>query len=345
MRADAQADAPNARGPALGGADAGIDIVIVNWNSGDWLRRCLASIAADGAGCVRKVTVVDNGSVDGSDQVACPSIPLQVVRTGANLGFGRACNIGAATGRSPYLLFLNPDAALLPDTLETVLAFMEAPANAGVGACGVKLLESDGSIQQHCAHRPTASMFISMAVGLSALLPLIGPDMHDRRRDYEKSAPVDHVIGAFYLVRRTLFETLGGFDERFFVYLEDLDLSTRIHAAGFSIQYLANATALHHGGGTSDQVKPQRLAYSLESRIIYAFRHFETSQALLVAMATLLIEPFPRLIRGMARGSWTEIVDTLRGFGILWRRLYARANPVPDPGHKVATAPPSGRDR
>ena len=140
-----------------------------------------------------------------------------------------------------------------------------------------------------------------------------------------QSRPVDHVIGAFYLIRRPLFEQLGGFDERFFVYLEDLDLSARVHRAGHGIAYLAEAVGLHHGGGTSEQVKPQRLAYALESRIVYAFKHFTTISALAVAIVTLGIEPFPRLLRAIRRRSLTDARETGRGFMLLWRRVLRRA--------------------
>lgn len=303
---------------------AKIDVVIVNWNSGQWLRRCVASIGDYGEDDVQKVIIVDNGSTDGSDAVGCPKLTLDIVRAGRNLGFGRACNLGAGRGRAQYILFLNPDAALLSGTLETAVAFMDRPENAGVGVCGIKLLEDDGAVQRHCARLPTPAVFLTAALGLAAILPGRVPGLHDRDFDHLSSRPVDHVIGAFYLIRRSLFEQLGGFDERFFVYLEDLDLSARVHRAGHGITYLAEAVGLHHGGGTSEQVKPQRLAYALESRILYAFKHFTVVSALTVAIVTLGIEPFPRLLRAVRRRSLTDAKETGRGFMLLWRRVLRR---------------------
>lgn len=304
---------------------AKIDVVIVNWNSGQWLRRCVASIDEHGRDAVQKVIVVDNGSTDGSDAIDFPQLTLDIVRTGRNLGFGRACNLGAGRGQAPYILFFNPDAALLPGTLDTALAFMDSPENTGIGVCGAKLIEDDGAVQRHCARLPTPAVFLAAASGLAAILPGHVPALHDRDFDHLSSRPVDHVIGAFYLIRRPLFEELGGFDEQFFVYLEDLDLSARVHQAGYSIFYLAEVVGLHHGGGTSEQVKPQRLAYALESRIIYAFKHFTAVPALVVAIVTLCIEPFPRLLRAVRRRSLTDARETGRGFMLLWKRVLRRA--------------------
>jgi N-acetylglucosaminyl-diphospho-decaprenol L-rhamnosyltransferase len=300
------------------------DIVIVNWNSGHLLARCVASILDHGENRAGSVVVVDNGSTDGSDMLSYCNPSLEIVRTGLNLGFGRACNLGARMGRSRYVLFLNPDAALLPKTLSVAVDFMERPENARIGVCGAKLIEEDGTVQRHCARLPTLVTFLAAASGLATALSSRVPTLHERGFDHLTSRPVDHVIGAFYLIRRVLFEQLAGFDEEFFVYLEDLDLSARVHAAGYSVYYLAEAVGLHKGGGSSEQVKPQRLAYSLESRIIYSFKHFNAVSAVIVAAATLLVEPLPRLVRAIARGSFTEARDTVSGVALLWRRTLVR---------------------
>lgn len=298
------------------------DIVIVNWNAGDMLLRCVESIRDHGGDRVARTIVVDNGSTDGSDMLDVPGIDLEVIRANANLGFGRACNLGTKAGHAPYVLFLNPDAALMPGTVSTMLDFMERSENAGVGVCGAKLLDESGHVQRHCANLPTPTMLLAAASGIAGLLPSHVPTLHDHAFDHLSSRTVDHVIGACYLIRRSLFEALHGFDERFFVYLEDLDLSARVQKAGYTVQYLAEAVGLHRGGGTSEQVKPQRLAYSLESRIAYAFKHFPRSSATAVAAATLVVEPFPRLARAMAKRSGSEARDTLLGFKLLWRRVF-----------------------
>lgn len=299
------------------------DIVVVNWNAGDMLLRCVESIRDHGDNRIGRTIVVDNGSTDGSDEIDVSDIDLEVIRANANLGFGRACNLGSKAGHSPYILFLNPDAALMPGTVSTMLDFMERPENAKIGVCGAKLLDEDGHVQRHCANLPTPTMLLAAASGIAGLLPSHVPTLHDHTFDHLSSRTVDHVIGACYLIRRPLFEVLDGFDERFFVYLEDLDLSARVQKAGYTVYYLAEAVGLHRGGGTSEQVKPQRLAYSLESRIAYAFKHFPRPSATAVAAATLVIEPVPRLVRAVAKRSGSEARDTLLGFQLLWQRVFA----------------------
>ena len=136
-----------------------------------------------------------------------------------------------------------------------------------------------------------------------------------------ESKEVDHVIGAYYFVRRELFEKLGGLDERFFVYLEDLDFSIRAKKAGFASYYLASTTAFHKGGGSSEQVKSARLFYSLRSRLLYAFKHFGFFSASLVLFATLLVEPITRVVFGFSQRSLAAVSETLSAYWQLWGAL------------------------
>ncbi len=296
------------------------DIVIVNWNSGPQLAACLRSIAVHG-GAVASVVVVDNGSQDGSDRVEAEDLPLELVRTGENLGFGRACNLGAKHGSAPFILFLNPDAELRPDTLGEALGWLHNPEHARTGALGVRLVDEDGHVHRHCARFPGWRSFVGQSLGLTTILRRWFPPIPMLDFDHATTARVDHVMGAFFLIRRGLFETLGGFDEDYFVYLEDLDLSRRIHRAGFDIQYLAEATAYHKGGGTSEQVKAHRLRYALNANMIYAAKHLSLPAAWLVAIVTLCIEPFARSVRALARRSLEEVRFTWQGFGMIYRDL------------------------
>jgi len=137
--------------------------------------------------------------------------------------------------------------------------------------------------------------------------------------DHGQTRYVDHVIGAFYLVRRETFNALGGFDERFFVYLEDLDFSLRARQAGWFSVYLVDARAFHAGGGTSRQVKASRLFYSLRSRLLYAFKHFNALAATAVLIATLVMEPLSRSALALARRSRPALNETWAAYGMLWR--------------------------
>lgn len=296
-----------------------IDIITVNWNAGSQLCACIDSITRYGNGLVEHTVVVDNGSADGSDTSIAGLPNVTLIRTGANLGFGKACNLGAQNADSEYLLFLNPDAALHADTLPKALSYMQDPVNAKVGICGVQLLDEAGHISRSCTRFPSALGFVTHAVGLDRIFPRLGHFMAEW--DHAQTREVDHVIGAFFMVRRALFDSLGGFDERFFVYLEDLDFSCRARQAGWRSVYLADAQAFHAGGGTSNQVKARRLFYSLRSRLLYAFKHFSWLGAVGVLLATLLVEPWSRSALALLRLSWSGLKETWAAYGLLWRWL------------------------
>lgn len=299
-----------------------LDIVIVNWNAGQQLQRCLSSIATarQESFCLNRVVVVDNASSDVSlERVQSVGLPLVVISNPINRGFAVACNQGAKGSKADYLLFLNPDVVLEPDTLAGPMAFMQRPENAQVGICGIQFLSSTGEIARSCARFPQAWNFLAMTTGLHRLVPSRFPGLVLEEWDHQVSRMVDHVIGAFFLVRRTLFVSLGGFDERFFVYLEDLDFSYRAWQSGWSSYYLATVRGAHRGGGCSEQVKATRLFYSLHSRILYAYKHFSTLSATAVLLATVFVEPVIRLGRALTRGSFVEITEVSDGFWKLWK--------------------------
>ena len=295
------------------------DIIVVNWNAGLQLRTCIDSITHHAHGLVDQTIVVDNGSKDGSEASVKDVPHITLIRAGANVGFGKACNLGARQAKSEYLLFLNPDAALYADTLLKALAFMQGPANSKVGICGVQLLDEAGHVSRSCARFPSVVGFVAHAVGLNRFFPRLGHFMAEW--DHVQTRQVDHVIGAFFLVRRELFNALHGFDERFFVYLEDMDFSYRAHQAGWRSVYLTDTQAFHAGGGTSNQVKARRLFYSLRSRLLYAFKHFSWMGAFAVLLATLLVEPLSRSALALMRRSWAGLKETWAAYGMLWRWL------------------------
>jgi GT2 family glycosyltransferase len=299
-----------------GNSDKLVSIIIVNWNSGPQLQDCIASISQHVRRLVEKVIVVDNGSMDGSDTSVENISDVTLIRAGINLGFGKACNLGAQHAKSEYLLFLNPDAALYLDTLSKALAFMQDPANSAAGICGVRLLDGAGHVSRSCARFPSAVGFVAHAVGLDRFFPRLGHFMAEW--DHGQTRVVDHVIGAFFLVRREVFDTLNGFDERFFVYLEDLDFSYRASQAGWKSVFLADAQAFHAGGGSSKHIKARRLFYSLRSRLLYAFKHFSWAGAWAVLLTTLLIEPVSRSVLAITRLSWSGLRETWSAYAMLW---------------------------
>ncbi|MBK4723104.1 glycosyltransferase family 2 protein [Azospirillum sp. YIM DDC1] len=306
-----------------------VRIITVNWNAGDLLRACAASVpsALTGDFALEVMVVVDNASADGSaDGLEAGALvagggPLTVLRNPENRGFAAACNQGAAGSRADWLLFLNPDTRLSDRSLAPALAFLAEPAQARIGILGVRLVDEAGRTQQSCARAPTPGRILAQAVGLDRLAPGLFPPHFMTEWDHLNSRPVDQVMGAFLLIRRSLFEELGGFDERFFVYFDDVDLCLRARRAGWEVVHFAGAEAFHKGCGTTDQVRDRRLFYALRSRIQFAAKHFSAPAASLVTAATLTVEPLVRLAHALASRSPADARAVLRGSLLLWRSL------------------------
>lgn len=301
-----------------------LDIIIVNWNSGNQLYNCLESIqkTSKSGFVLNKVIVVDNHSSDNSiEEIGSINIPLEIIRNKTNKGFGAASNQGATKSGSDYILFLNPDTMLYNESLVKPLEFLSKKENSSIGVCGIKLVNENHVIQRSCCTFPTVKHFINRSTGLNHISPRNFPTYFMTYWNHDENKEVDHVIGAFYLIRSEVFKKLEGFDERFFVYLEDLDLSYRVNNIGYKIMYLSDVEAFHKGGGTSEQVKALRLFYSLRSRIRYAFKHFSYLQALTIFFFTMFVEPLSRILLGVFKMSLSNISEVLKGYYLLWKDL------------------------
>lgn len=296
-----------------------VDVIIVNWNAGIQLRECVDSVIQYGHSYIKRIVVIDNGSTDGSENAVDGLANVTLIRAGSNLGFGKACNLGAAQANADFILFLNPDARLFADTLTRAFSFMQRPENTKVGICGVQLIDERGCISRSCARFPSACGFAAHAAGLDRIIPRLGHFMSDW--DHGNTRQVDQVIGAFFLLRSTMFNALHGFDETFFLYFEDLDLSYRAKKMGWTSVYLADVRAFHAGGGTSRQVKAKRLFYVLRSRTLYAFKHFNPFAATLVLLVTLFVEPLSRSALAVGQCSLTSFKETLIAYGMLCQWL------------------------
>ena len=266
--------------------------------------------------------VVDNASGDGSaDRLDQLALPLVVLRNLENTGFAHACNQGAKAGAAEYVLFLNPDVQLFSDSLEKALVFLAEPQNENVGIVGIQLTDENGVVQRNVARFPTPGALFSQMVGLDRLSPAHFPALFMVEWDHRSSRAVDQVPGAFFLIRRHVFEKLHGFDERFFLYFEDLDLAWRARQAGFASYYLAEARAFHRGGGTTSQVKAQRLFYILRSRVQYVAKHFGRPAAVSIMLASLAFEFWLRLALSLIRFSVSSFVETAQAYGLFVRAL------------------------
>ncbi len=230
--------------------------VVVNFNAADELGGCLRSLAANG---VSTVVVVDNASVDGSEQVV-RGAGAEWLATGANLGYGRAANRGAARPEAraaDYVLVCNPDLELGPGAVEALVSALLADSSLGV--VGPGLWNDDGTLY------PSARTFpdITDAVG-HGLLGLVAPGNRFTRRyrlldwDHSRAARVDWVSGACFLARRPAWDAVGGFDPAYFMYMEDVDLCWRLNRAGWAVGYEPSAR-VRHTQGVSTGKRPYRM--------------------------------------------------------------------------------------
>lgn len=304
---------------------ADLDIVVVNWNAGNKLWECLDSIRHSNhnpsvhlANCI----VVDNASTDGSvDLIRDLDLPLKLILNTENRGFGFASNQGAKCVSSKYILFLNPDVRLFPDSLEKSVSFMESDHDVQIGILGIQMIDQKGVIHRNVARFPSPTSLFYQMLGIDRLLPRQFPPHFMTDWAHLESRVVDQVPGSFFLVRRAVFDQLHGFDERFFMYFEDLDLAYRARKSGWVNYYLSNVRAFHHGGGTTDQVKALRLFYVLRSRLYYAAKHFGYSHALWIMIASLTIEVWVRFGWSLIRFSTRNFLETLQAYLMYIREL------------------------
>jgi N-acetylglucosaminyl-diphospho-decaprenol L-rhamnosyltransferase len=238
---------------------AALAVVIVNYNTGDWLARCLASLARARDGLAVDVVVIDNASVDGSADIVDGSPSVRLIQNPENRYLSPAWNQGAAATDAPYLLFLNPDTEWFAGTLGDLLRVAHADPSAGI--VGPMLRDPDGSVYA------SGRRFPGLLDGLGhAFVSLVRTDNRFTRRyrmdEWDRTTPrvVDWVSGACMLMPRAAFDAVGGFDERFPLYAEELDIATRLRDAGWHVLFTPEVEVLHAVGvSTGGDRRPHRL--------------------------------------------------------------------------------------
>jgi N-acetylglucosaminyl-diphospho-decaprenol L-rhamnosyltransferase len=296
-----------------------MDVVIVSWNTREHLARCLTALAAPSADAVSlNVIVVDNGSTDGSAAMVADKFPHVRLLAGAdNVGFGRACNAGAAAGRARAVLLLNSDCEPAPGALATMLAALDAEPEVGGVFC--RLLNVDGTLQPS-VHRslPTPWSHLGDVVFRGSLRHALYRTVTLKRwllAPTERRHRVAHDVAwggaACLLVRRTAFEAVGGFDERFFMYSEDLDLCARLTTAGYRLHYLPQAAVMHAWGASTAQRPAAMVREAYVSRVRYFDKHFPGwGGALTATLATVELAvrratfSLLGLLPGRSRAGW-----------------------------------------
>ena len=243
-----------------------VSAVVVNYNAAALLGDCVRSLRADGA---TEVIVVDNDSVDDSEAaVRTADADAAWLPLGRNVGFGAGANRGVAAARAPYVAIMNPDTVVEPGTLKAMAEVLDREPD--VAAVGPRVDNPDGSWY------PSARTFPSLGDALGhAFLHYVRPDNPFSRRyklldwDHDVARDVDWISGTCMLVRRDAFEAIGGFDEAYFMYVEDVDLCWRLRAAGHRVRYDPAGRVIHVIGASSE-LAPYRMIVA-HHRSLYRF--------------------------------------------------------------------------
>lgn len=255
--------------------DPELSILIVNWNSAEYVRGCLTSLACAGIEHRIQTIVVDAGSYDGCAAIIAREFPLvEFVQLRENVGFARANNAGFASARAERTLLLNPDTEIRQGALEALMRASRQLPKAGI--LGARLLNTDGSLQTSC-------VMAAPTLWNQAL------DSNFLRRRFPKSSlwrnhaafanefptEVEAVSGACMLIPTALFAQVGGFSPDYFMYAEDVDLCAKVRAAGWKVYFVPEAEIVHHGGGSSQrQVSSFKATAQRQAMALYMRKHY-----------------------------------------------------------------------
>ena len=260
----------------------GLSIVIVTYNAIDYVRHCLRSVFEHTQGLEFEVIVIDNASHDGTpDMVAAEFPQVRLLRQGQNAGFAAGVNRGVSESRGEAVTVLNPDTLLLDNALLTMYRHLKE--NPDIGLLGPRLLDEDGSVQLSCRRFPSfgTALFNRYSV-LTRLLPRnrFSTSYLMSGWDHTQTREVDWLSGACWMVARRAFDQIGGLDERYFMYIEDVDFCQRAHRAGWKVVYFPQVSLVHHIGRSTDSLPNRTIVERHRSMWHYYKRYMRRSRLL-----------------------------------------------------------------
>jgi len=251
-----------------------ISVIIVSWNACSYLRNCLVSIQETGGELLHEIIVVDNASTDGSAEMVAKEFPdVVLIQSGENLGFARANNIGIKRATGKYLALVNSDVIVHKGCFQALARFLDDNPKAGL--IGPHVVGGDGLLQRSCRRLPTVWNTICRVLALDSTFSqyslFSGREMRHWRHDNQ--AEVEVISGCFWLARRTAVEAVGGLDERFFFYAEDVDWCQRFGASGWKVVFVPSASATHFGGASSSNAPLRFSVEMLRANVTYWKKH------------------------------------------------------------------------
>jgi GT2 family glycosyltransferase len=296
-----------------------LSVLIVNYNVKAFLDQCLRSVRSASRGLDVEVLVVDNASTDGSAEWITANFPeVRWIASPTNLGFGRANNLALREATGDVVLYLNPDTVVPEDNFATALAYLaEHPE---VGSLGCRMIDGTGAfLPESKRGLPTPRVALYRLLGLSALAPK-SPRLARYYLGHlpeDQNAEVDVHCGAWMMVRKPILDQLGAFDEAFFMYGEDIDLSYRIQQAGFANHYLASAPIIHYKGESTKHASWKYVHSFHEAMAIFARKHFAGRAASFSALIRLGI--YAKASAALIQRALVLVVPALveLGFGFL----------------------------
>jgi GT2 family glycosyltransferase len=245
-------------------------VVIVNRNTREHLRACLTTVPPG-----TEICVVDNASTDGSADMARAEFPdILVLADGTNPGYGAGANKGIQATQAEYVLVLNSDTRLSPDTLEVLSRYLDQ--SPGVGLVGARLLNPDGSEQTSCFPFPGTLQWLLENDPVGSLLghiPILRRKLY-RFAPPERPTAVPWVLGAVLAIRREAFDRAGGFDEAVFLYYEEVDLCARLRAEGWEVHIVPDAEVVHFGAASTSQSRASMAAEHFKSTLWFYRRYY-----------------------------------------------------------------------
>jgi len=258
-----------------------LSVIIVNYNVKFFLEQCLHSVYNSSRNLAVEIFVVDNNSVDGSCQMVREKFPaVRLIENKSNYGFAKANNQAIKLAKGKYVLLLNPDTVVEEKTFEKCLSFMEDHADAG--SMGVKMIDGKGKfLPESKRSLPTPAVAFYKTFGLAALFPRskIFGKYHLGYLDKEEIHHVEVLPGAFMLIRKSVLEKTGLFDEDYFMYGEDIDLSYRISLAGYKNYYFPGTTIIHYKGESTKKSSINYVMVFYKAMMIFAKKHFTRNNA------------------------------------------------------------------
>lgn len=284
-----------------------VSIIIVNWNTRDMLADCLNSIALTTGKLRVETIIVDNNSTDGSQAMVQERFPeARLIQNHQNAGFAKANNQALASMQGRCALLLNSDTLATPGSIQALIALADSQPRAGL--IGAQLVNPDGTFQ--ASHTPFPNLWQEFFI-LTGLGRLLRGRWYPSRGPEESKGPqkVDYVEGACMLVRREAFQQVGGLDEGYFMYAEEVDWCYAMKQAGWQVWYHPASRIVHFGGGSSKNRRPQREADLYRSRVRFFRKHHGNAAASalkvliygLTAMK-IVMHRFLRLVSGNRRG-------------------------------------------